>query len=161
MTDEEFMEIVHEYRAVWDRGCRDFKEKDKKKNAWEEIGTRSGLGAVTAEKKYSLIRSTFGRYLASVKPASGAGRDSVNIETKWEHLRWLMPFIKHRPGASSNINASKNNNNERGTSGSGSSNTETADDEPVVVSEENGGEPEEVVGHLQEARANSRASGSK
>lgn len=104
VDDTTFMEAVRTYRTLWDRACTDFKDKHKKTNAWKEVATQCGLDISVAEKRYSTIRSSFGRYLASIRPPSGSGRESIELDSKWEHLRWLMPFIKHRPGTTSNLN---------------------------------------------------------
>lgn len=34
MDSQEFMDIVQQYRALYDRSLRDFKDKNKKNNAW-------------------------------------------------------------------------------------------------------------------------------
>ena len=37
------------------------------------------------------------------KPPSGFGRDNVVFDSRWENLRWLVPFIRHGKGTTSNI----------------------------------------------------------
>ena len=38
----------------------------------------------------------FSRYLKNVNPPSGSSSDQVKIDKRYEHLRWLITFIKAR-----------------------------------------------------------------
>ena len=43
VSEQEFMDIVHNYRAAWDRGCSEFKDRNKKSNSWMEIARLAGV----------------------------------------------------------------------------------------------------------------------
>ena len=96
VSEQEFMDIVHNYRAVWNRGCYEFKDRNKKSNAWMEIARLAGVDVKAATTRYETVISAFSRYLQNNKPPSGSGRDHVVMDSRWEHLRWLVPFIKQR-----------------------------------------------------------------
>ena len=84
------MDIVHNDRAVWDRGCSEFKDRNKKSNAWVEIARLAGgVDVKAATTRYETVRSALSRYLKTNKPPSGSGRHNVILDSRWEHLRWL------------------------------------------------------------------------
>lgn len=53
--------------------------------------------------RYDSIRTSFGRYLRNLCPASGSGREAITLDPKYENLRWLMPYIKQRTGTTTNL----------------------------------------------------------
>ncbi|XP_047144723.1 uncharacterized protein LOC124818211 [Hydra vulgaris] len=56
-----FMNEVQKFPVLYDKFNKDFKDKWKKKNAWEEVGRFSNLSPNQAEEKYKSIRSSYGR----------------------------------------------------------------------------------------------------
>ncbi|XP_047139136.1 uncharacterized protein LOC124815042 [Hydra vulgaris] len=90
-----FMNEVQKFPVLYDKFNKDFKDKWKKKNAWEEVGRLSNLSPNQAEEKYKSIRSSYGRWLKSKKNIpSGSGRNSV--PPQFLQLDWLNTFIEHR-----------------------------------------------------------------
>ncbi|XP_065647963.1 uncharacterized protein LOC136077633 [Hydra vulgaris] len=90
-----FMNEVQKYPVLYDKFDKEFKDKFKKKNAWEEVGRLSNLTANQAEEKYKSIRSSYGRWLKAKKNIpSGSGSNSV--PPQFLHLDWLNTFIEHR-----------------------------------------------------------------
>nr|XP_047129425.1 uncharacterized protein LOC105848747 [Hydra vulgaris] len=75
-----FMNEVQKFPVLYDKFNKDFKDKWKKKNAWEEVGRLSNLSPNQAEEKYKSIRSS--------------GRNSV--PPQFLQLDWLNTFIDHR-----------------------------------------------------------------
>ena len=51
-TDELFMDIIHNYRLAWDRGCTDFKDRNKKEIAWVKIAEEAKRTVQQATMKY-------------------------------------------------------------------------------------------------------------
>ena len=102
ISDESLMENIREYKAIYDRYCKAFKDRNLKRNAWVELEKKLEVPRDTLEKRYNSIRTAFGRYLKANKPASGSGRDSITIAAEYEHLRWLITYIKQRTATSSN-----------------------------------------------------------
>jgi len=41
--DEKVAEAVRRFPVLYDKACKDFKDRNKKKNAWEEVAKQSGL----------------------------------------------------------------------------------------------------------------------
>ncbi|XP_065680655.1 uncharacterized protein LOC136094572 [Hydra vulgaris] len=90
-----FMNKVQKFPVLYGKFNKDFKDKWKKKNAWEEVGRLSNLSPNQAEEKYTSIRSSYGRWLKSKKNIpSGSGRNSVSPQ--FLQLDWLNTFIEHR-----------------------------------------------------------------
>ena len=95
ISNADFMNEVEKFPIFYDKFDKEFKEKWKKKNAWEEIGRLSNLSANQAEEKYKSIRSSYGRWLKSKRNIpSGSGRSSV--PPQFLQLDWLNTFIEHR-----------------------------------------------------------------
>ena len=70
-----FMEEIQRYQCLYNKFCKDYKNRRTRENAWETIGKKFGLTASEAEKKYKNIRTTYTRYLKRVKNVpSGSGR---------------------------------------------------------------------------------------
>ena len=67
ISNADFMNEVEKFPILYDKFDKEFKDKWKKKNAWEEIGRLSNLSANQAEEKYKSIRSSYGRWLKSKK----------------------------------------------------------------------------------------------
>lgn len=104
VTDTVLMDTIRDFRVIYDRGCTDFKNKEIKSNAWKEVSKKlNNMDISTLMKRYDNIRTVFGRYLKSVKPPSGSGREDVSLDKKYESLRWLVPYIKHREGTTTNV----------------------------------------------------------
>ena len=40
---EEFMEEVHKYECLYNKYCKDYKDKYRKMNAWKAVGEKLGL----------------------------------------------------------------------------------------------------------------------
>ena len=95
MDDRVLMDTVREYRCLYDKGVKDFKDKRVKANAWKEIATKLEVEVKDIMDRYSSIRTVFGRYLKKLKPPSGSGRDSVEIKPEFEYLKWLICHIEH------------------------------------------------------------------
>ena len=95
---------MRQYRCLYDKGCPEFKDKNKKENAWTAIANELHITVKKAEDRYKNVRTVFGRYLKGLKPPSGSGRDSIVIKPEFEHLRWLITHIDHRK-TTTNINA--------------------------------------------------------
>ena len=90
------MNAVREYRVLYDKGVKGFKDKRQKDNAWKEIADITKMTVKECEQKYSSQRTMFGRYIKTLQVPSGSGRESLDIKPEWEHLRWLITHINHR-----------------------------------------------------------------
>lgn len=110
MSSDDFMSKVREYRCLYDKATKDFKDVRKKENAWREVSECFSMTPSEAEKKYKNIRTVFGRYLTKLKPPSGSGRDAIQLSPEYEHLRWLITYISRR-ATTSNINKQKPSDN--------------------------------------------------
>lgn len=97
------METVREYGALYDKNLKDFKNRQMKENAWRAVSETVGLSIDDFKRRYNSNRTAFSRYLRSLKPPSGSGRDSIILKPEYEHLRWLIKHIKHRAYTTSNF----------------------------------------------------------
>ena len=41
--DETFAEVVRNYRVLYDKECKDFKDKNKKLQAWQKVANEMGM----------------------------------------------------------------------------------------------------------------------
>ena len=63
INEGHFMEEIRLFPVIWNKFMIAFKNKNKKVNAFKEVGEKFGLSAENSEKKYSSIRTMFGRYM--------------------------------------------------------------------------------------------------
>ena len=75
VTKRQLMDEVQRYPAIYDRFSEAFRNKFTKLNAWKSIAETLKMNAEDAERRYTSIRSAFGRYLKKLKSVkSGSGR---------------------------------------------------------------------------------------
>ena len=43
MADEKFCECVRQFPIIYDKECKDFKDKNKKQKAWEMVANTMGV----------------------------------------------------------------------------------------------------------------------
>ena len=98
---ETFMNCVCNYKVIYDKNSKDFKIPLKKNNAWKEISLALGIEVDEAKRGYNTIRTRFSKYIRKLRSVtSGSGRDAVpEIKGEFEHLRWLLTYVKHRQGS--------------------------------------------------------------
>ena len=106
--DVVFKDIATEFPCIYNRGSAQFKYRNLNMNAWRKIGKLiMAIDNVEMENKgklqshktaskqcYDNIRTLVSCYLKRIKPPSGS--DQVSIDERYEHLRWLITFIKTR-----------------------------------------------------------------
>ena len=59
ISNKEFVEEVVRYEYVYHRNSKDFKDKNKKANSWENIGEKCNLLAAEAEVKLCNVRTVY------------------------------------------------------------------------------------------------------
>lgn len=74
------IELFREYRVLWDPTFMDFKNRNKKHDAWTELGAELKTNASEVEKKMRMLIGQFQRELK--KGRSGDGADAP-YKTKW------------------------------------------------------------------------------
>ena len=89
----QLMEEIRLYPAIWNLFTTDFKNKHKKVNAFKEVGGNFGLSAENSEKKYSSIRTMFGRYMKKNLLGTGKAKKTEQ-DIFYESLVWLKQSIK-------------------------------------------------------------------
>ena len=133
-NDNSFMDIIKEFPCIYNRACADFKDRNIKANAWGKISALLDLEESKCKQRYESIRTTFSRYVRKAGGKSGAGRGDIQLEPKYEHLRWLVTFIKTR-ATSSNMNVHEISLSEE-QANSGDEESETLEEEDNLQSEE-------------------------
>ena len=99
-----FMEEVQKYPAIYNKFCKDYKNKFIIVNIWKAIGEKFGLDAAEAEKKYNNVQTAFGWYLKKKKDVpSGFGRDAVPCPAEFSNFDWLANHINQWPSIVTNM----------------------------------------------------------
>ena len=93
INEGHFMEEIRLFPVIWNKFMTEFKNKHKKVNAFKEVGEKFSLSAENSEKKYSSIRTMFGRYMRKKPSGTGSGKKTPQ-DTFYESLARLKPFIK-------------------------------------------------------------------
>ena len=113
-----FMEEVQLYECLYNKHCRDYKNKFIRLNCWKKIAEKFNIDAAEAEKKYKNIRTAYGRYLRKKKSIpSGSGRDVAPIPSEFANLDWLVTHINQRANTMMNISLFKEDSREENTGG--------------------------------------------
>lgn len=85
------IELFKEHPVLWDAGNPDYKIRNKKHDAWNEIANAMDMDRNDIEKK---IRCLIGQYQRnSKKPKSGSGADCGG--PKWPYFH-LFDFLKDK-----------------------------------------------------------------
>ena len=87
---------VQKYDCLYNNYSKEFKDRNKKDNAWKEVASRfEDLSPSEATERLKNIRSFHTRFLKEKKKTlSGSGRDAV--PKQFENLEWLSIYIEHR-----------------------------------------------------------------
>ena len=98
-----FMEEIQKYECLYNKLCKDYKNKFIRLNCWKKVGEKFQVTPDEAEKKY--IRTSYGRWLKKRKSVpSGSGRDAVpKVPSEFENLDWLSNHINHKHVAICNL----------------------------------------------------------
>lgn len=99
-SSEDLTSLVRQYRCLYDKSFKYYKNKRMKINAWNEISAKMDISADECRRRYYNIRTAFGRYLKSRIPPSGSERDSIEVKPEYQSLRWLISHIEHRNSSS-------------------------------------------------------------
>ena len=103
VDDETLMNLVQNYKVIYDKSSKSYKNRNSKKNAWEEIAKKLSMTVDECQRRYTTIRTRFSKYLKQHREAkkTGTGADDMpKIRQDYEYLRWLTVHIKHRVGTS-------------------------------------------------------------
>ena len=89
-STEEFMEEIHKYECLYNRYCKEYKDKFKNLNAWKAVSNKFGLEPSTAEAKLKNARIAYGRWLKKRKNTpSDSRRDAIQMPVEFMNLDWL------------------------------------------------------------------------
>ncbi|XP_011866239.1 PREDICTED: uncharacterized protein LOC105561123 [Vollenhovia emeryi] len=86
------IELFREKRVLWDPTVMDFKDRNKKHDAWTELGADMEMSANEVEKKMRMLIGQFQRELKKGK--SGDGADAP-YKSKWIFFKMLL-FLKDK-----------------------------------------------------------------
>ena len=99
VNNEILMNLIQNYRVIYNKTCREYRDVRKKKNVWKEVADKLGIEVDEAVRRYNSIRTNFSKYLKRQKKGkvSGTGKKDIpKIKEEYEYLRWLTVHIKHR-----------------------------------------------------------------
>lgn len=96
LNNSELMDTIRCYPAIYDKGSVDFRDKNKKANAWKAVSEKCSCEVASAQTRYRTIRTKLGKYLAKLKLPSGSGHQGGVLKPEFESLRWLVSHIKSK-----------------------------------------------------------------
>ena len=96
-----FTEEIQKYECLYNKLCKDYKNKFIRLNCWKKIGEKFQVTPDEAEKKYKYIRTSYGRWLKKRKNVpSGSGRDAVpKVPPEFENLDSNLALKPYQPQA--------------------------------------------------------------
>lgn len=95
LNNTELMDAVRKYPAIYDKAAPEYKDRNKKSNAWKNVADSLNVEISLCQTRYRTIRTKFGKYLTSLKPPSGSGQ-TIKLKKEYEELKWLLTHIKAR-----------------------------------------------------------------
>uniref|UniRef100_A0A1Y1MUA1 MADF domain-containing protein n=3 Tax=Photinus pyralis TaxID=7054 RepID=A0A1Y1MUA1_PHOPY len=101
MIDEDDMrliDVVQQFRQIYDKSSPNFKNKRAKQNAWTTVAQMLERTPVDCESRFTVLRNRFvtEKRKLQVATASGAGGDVVEPSPLYKKLEFLLRFIKSR-----------------------------------------------------------------
>lgn len=55
--NETLMNVIQNYRVMYDKSCKEYKDIRKKKNAWEKVAEELEMGVSEVQRRYNSIRT--------------------------------------------------------------------------------------------------------
>ena len=100
-SDAKFMELIKQFPPIYDKSAKEFHGKRKKGKCWENVARLLNASTEEVGRRFKSMRTAFTRYLAKQEGKSGSGSAEVGpLDPKFEHLRWLLIYIRSRPSFS-------------------------------------------------------------
>lgn len=96
ISDEDFMAVIKDFPAVYDRRSEAFKDKAFKEEAWEKIAEYFDMRIEDVKRRYDTIRTRLSRYLKKAKEGYWINDTSNIMDSKIDFMNWLVPHIKTR-----------------------------------------------------------------
>nr|CAD7256768.1 unnamed protein product [Timema shepardi] len=93
-----FISLIQKHANLYDNRRLDFKNRELKRNSWDEIGKAMGIKGKECENRFTLLRSRYSRILKFMRGNSDNSKYETT-EIPWtfvEQMSWLEPFIKNR-----------------------------------------------------------------
>ena len=88
LKNETLINMVQNYRCIYDKSCKDYKDTRKKRDAWTEIAQKLKVDVTEAQKRYTNIRTNFSKYIKKVRGKSGTGTDDLpELRDDYKYLR--------------------------------------------------------------------------
>ena len=103
-TQEELALTVQEYPCLWQKGSDDYKDRNMKKNAWNEVAGRLGMESGTAaEVKFKSIREQYCRAWREASTTQSGSAAASSSAKDWKldafsFCSYLDGVIKPRKG---------------------------------------------------------------
>ncbi|XP_022906565.1 uncharacterized protein [Onthophagus taurus] len=102
MDKQKLIQLVREYRCLYDNNDKYYSDLDKKEIAWREIGQKLHQTAECCKQTWNYIRDGYRRILKKRKRSGGSSK-------KWkfeDEVFFLLPFLKQKernnPSSSNN-----------------------------------------------------------
>ncbi|KAM7295039.1 uncharacterized protein ISCGN_024544 [Ixodes scapularis] len=92
---EALINAVKDYAFLYDKRHPDHKDRDKKLQAWTEIGSIFGMAGLECQKKFKNLKDAYYRTKAAVKGKSKSGAGLADIPTvKWAHFEEMAGIVE-------------------------------------------------------------------
>lgn len=87
--------LIEEFRSrecLWNHQIKEYKDRQKRGDAWKELANMFGCEAAEVEKK---MKSLIGQFQRELKKTAGKSGDGANDAPKWFAYQ-LMMFLKDK-----------------------------------------------------------------
>ncbi|XP_063538080.1 uncharacterized protein LOC134747385 [Cydia strobilella] len=83
------IDLVQEYKCLWDQRDARYHARDHQRNAWREISDEMKIPVDELKKRWKVLRDTFAKELKKAIQQSGQASDT-ELSSKWPHFKRLF-----------------------------------------------------------------------
>ena len=97
ITTVRLMEEVRKYECLYNKQCKEYKDKNQKINSWEAIAKIFNSSGCEVETKFKNTRTAYVGYLKELKSTgSGSRIKDLPLPSEFQNLEWLKNRISIR-----------------------------------------------------------------
>ncbi|XP_022830914.1 uncharacterized protein LOC111359557 [Spodoptera litura] len=90
VNTEQFINLVHEHKCLWDLNDSNYRKRGYQDAAWLKISKEMDIPLYTLKKKWRGLRDTFGIELKKIDSKILSGEATTDTESKWAHYKHML-----------------------------------------------------------------------
>ncbi|KAJ3659397.1 hypothetical protein Zmor_011087 [Zophobas morio] len=95
-SDELLIDLVREYKHLYDHSRKDYKDKTKQENSWEEISTILHIPVQECKQRWKVLRDRYSKELRLRKGKTGDGKKEKKAWPLFEAMCFINDHLRKR-----------------------------------------------------------------